>query len=151
MNAGANDVQITLNETGEGQAESTHLEYDYYGTHVTIDLTVSSNKWEAGKEITAIAKCTTSPEYGGAPWGFNFTLVDCEGEFVAYDPSFAKIGSNIDQISWSGSASPSGKFGSTATFTLTFRMGDYKGKFSYIKANCGLSNEESQRAKIYFK
>jgi hypothetical protein len=161
LSAGANSLQINLTKE-EGNEESTYVEYNSYGTNVTINFTVSSNKWETGKEVTATATCTSSG-YMKSVTAFRFFFHNCNVTIVAYNPPFrvnsstGKIYGEIKngtlaEIRWS-SNSYSGieSFGSPATFTIRFRLNSrHAGYVSSIQASY-LGYEESEMPSIVFR
>jgi hypothetical protein len=155
--AGENSQQISL-KTFE---DRTHTDYMVGGTtengyHITVDLTLSSNKWEQGKEITATVTCTCEVvgdvEDMGLP-GSTIRLVNANGEVVAFEPPFAGEEYGIVRdgfVNWGSSASGPSGWGKTATFTATFRL-DEKGDYPYVEARCGWFNIEANFAKIYLR
>ena len=160
VSAGANSKQINLT----GYEDKTHAEYTYgssYSYNITIDLTVSSNEWETGKEITATAICTLDPigdgPNVGVP-GFQITFLGANGEVVAYDPPIVG-GENFGQsyngrdpgVGW-GAPPVEGWWGSPATFTATFRLESKGNNHPCILAKCMWSSwGETDWAKIYIR
>jgi len=144
LSVGANsaDIRLSYNE------DRTHVESEHgfsdYGWNQTIDLSVSSNKWEAGKEITVTAILTVESigeMYASDVPGFSIELWGSYGEVVAYDPPFINGSDNgsffngrIPSVYWSGNT-PNGYRISPATFSVTFRL-DHKEdeRLAYIEA-----------------
>jgi hypothetical protein len=123
------------------------------GYHITADLTLSSNKWEQGKEITATVTITCEAIGDiadmGVP-GADIRLVNANGEVMTYEPPFAGEEYGLVQpghVSWG--ANPGG-WGKTATFVATFRL-DEKGDYPYIEARCGWFNTAANFAIIYLR
>jgi hypothetical protein len=161
LSAGANSEQINLTEK-KGTEESEYVEYNSYGTNVTINFTVSSNKWETGKEVTATATCTSSG-YTKSVTGFRFFFHNCNVTIVAYNPPFrvnsstGKIYGEIKngtlaEIRWSSNSySGIDSFGSPATFTIRFRLNSRNaGYVSSIQASY-LGHEPSEMPTIVFR
>ena len=161
VSAGANSAEITLS----GNEDRKHVEYVYeYRYNITIDLTLSSNKWETGKEITATATCSCEPINNTEYWpvtGFTFILKGASGEVVAYDPPFPEPESPTIRygiiengsealINW-GSKTTQG-WGSSATFTATFRLESKETDQPYIEArDSAMWSTSSDFAIIYLR
>jgi len=160
LSAGANSLQINLTEE-EGNEESKYVEYDFYGTDITINFTVSSNKWETGKEVTATATCTSS-DYKGVT-GFIFFFHNCNITIVSHNPPFPVNSSTgriygsikngtLAEIRWSsGPYSGMQLYGSPATFTIRFRLNSrHAGYVASIQASSA-GHEESEMPSIVFR
>jgi len=160
LSAGANLKQINLTKE-EGNEESTYVEYDFYGTDITINFTVSSNKWETGKEVTATATCTSS-DYKGVT-GFIFFFHNCNITIVSHNPPFPVNSSTgriygsikngtLAEIRWSsGPYSGMQLYGSPATFTIRFRLNSrHAGYVASIQASSA-GHEESEMPSIVFR
>jgi len=155
VKAGANTASVPL----AGDEDVTHVAYTYEGHYnVTIDLALSSNKWEDGKDVTATATCSCVP-VGDAPFynvaGFDFLLKEGSGQVIAYSPPFPSPESDYGfikngtspHISW---GSPNG-YGSSATFTATFRLNQKTGEHPYIEARFSLWSTSADFTKIYLR
>ena len=156
LSAGENSEEISL-KTVE---DRTHTDYMVEGTengyHIKVDLALSSNKWEQGKEITATVTCTCEPvgdvAYMTVP-GCTIRLVNANGEVLAYEPQFIGEEYGIVRdgfVNWGAGPGGPGGWGETATFTATFRL-EEKSDYPYVEARCSWFNIEANFAKIYLR
>jgi hypothetical protein len=153
VDAGANEVDIALS----GTQDRPHVEYTYHGDYnITIDLSLSSSTWVDGGQVTATATCSCIPVGDASPYnvvGFTFLLKGGQGWIVAYSPPFPgpdygliENGSKT-MVNW---GSPNG-YGSTATFTATFRLDQKVNEHPYIEARFSLWDTSANFAKIYLR
>jgi hypothetical protein len=105
--------------------------------------------------VTATAVCTCDADIG-VPC-FDFTLVGANGTIIAHDPVISvsvidegygilQNGSEA-QISWGSSQ----RWGSSATFSVTFRLESKNNQHPCIKAWCPWYDSENDFAKIYLR
>jgi hypothetical protein len=150
VSAGANSKQVDLSVV----EDKAHVEYYFELMYnITINLTVSSNKWKTGGDVTATAVCTCDADIG-VP-GFGFNLVGASGDIKSYTPSFPPGGADYGgfkngsgaQIDW-GSGT---RWGSTTTFSVTFCLDSKENQHPYIEARCNWWDSGLDFAKIYLR
>ncbi len=153
VHAGANTARIPLS----GEEDVTHVAYTYQGHYnVTVDLSLSSNKWQDEAEVTATATCSCVPVGTAQPYdvaGFDFLLMGGSGRVISFSPPFPGSDYGLIEngtrphVSW---GSPNG-YGSTATFTATFRLNQKTNEHPFIEARFSLWDTSANFAKIYLR
>jgi hypothetical protein len=153
VRAGANTARLPL----AGEEDVTHVAYTYEGHYnITIDLQLSSNKWEDGAEVAATATCSCVPVGNASPYdvsGFDFQLKGGSGSVVSFSPPFPGSDYGLIEngtqphVSW---GSPNG-YGSSVTFIATFRLNQKTSEHPYIEARFSLWDTSANFAKIYLR
>jgi len=157
ISAGANSKQIDLSVV----EDKPHVEYPFVNSgqlfNITVDFTVSPNKWKTGGEVTATATCTCDGNINVGVQGFCFALCAASGEIVAYNPplnasllaeGYGSIKNGTDpEIHWG----PFQKWGSSATFSVTFLLDSKGTQYPYILAWSPWYESSTEIAKIYLR